>query len=52
MRLNYFGKDRINIELLDRRQLNNLTVSILVAYFIIILCGTLGAPRQVASHSL
>jgi hypothetical protein len=29
-----------------------LTFSALVAYFVIILCGTLGAPRSIASHTL
>jgi hypothetical protein len=52
MRANFFGRETTNIELLDSNQLKTLTMSALVSYFVIILCGTLGAPRAIASHVL
>ena len=47
----YFG-GKTNLETLNKTQIYTLTFSALVAYSVMLMCGTLGAPANVASHLL
>lgn len=46
--MDYFGSSKTQLENLNPRQIKNLVFSAFVSYFVMLLCGTLGAPQQVA----
>ena len=47
--MDFFG-GKTNLETLNKTQIYTLMFSAFISYFIMILCGTLGAPRFVNEH--
>jgi hypothetical protein len=45
--LDYFGH-KTQLETMSLRQLYTLLMSALVSYFVMLLCGTLGAPQHIS----
>ena len=51
MALDFFG-GKTNLETLNRQQIYTLMFSAFFSYFIMIMCGTLGAPHLINEHIL
>ena len=49
--MSYFG-GKTNLETLNKTQIYTLMFAAFVSYLVMIMCGTLGAPTNVASHLL
>ena len=47
--MDFFGGS-CNLETLNRTQIYTLMFSAFISYFLMIMCGTLGAPRFVNEH--
>ena len=49
MAMDFFG-GKTNLETLNRTQIYTLMFSAFISYFLMIMCGTLGAPLYVNEH--
>lgn len=40
-----FGKQKLHLEQIEFQKILNMTVAVFTCYFMILVCGTLGAPK-------